>query len=71
MYFRTNSLWTCWISHTLTNSAINFIHIRTDEGIDSGITIRMAVYVVAMLFSVWSIKYFTDLFKTPKVKAWS
>ncbi|MGE5606093.1 MAG: lysostaphin resistance A-like protein [Bacteroidota bacterium] len=55
LYYRTNSLWAPIISHTLTNTALNFIHVRTDDGINNGITIRMGVYVIVMLLGVFYI----------------
>jgi membrane protease YdiL (CAAX protease family) len=58
MYIKTNSLWAPWISHTLTNSALNLLHVKTDEGMDSGIAVRMIAYVLVMLAGVWCIKQY-------------
>jgi uncharacterized protein len=62
MYIKTNSLWASWISHTLTNSTLNLLHIKTDEGIDSGLAIRMVTYVVVMLLGIGLIKYLANWF---------
>lgn len=62
MYIKTNSLWASWISHTLTNSSLNLLHIKTDEGIDSGLPIRMVTYVLVMLLGIWSIKHLANCF---------
>lgn len=70
MYLKTNSLWTSWIAHTLTNSTLNLLHIRTDEGLDGGIAIRMTVYMIVMLLSWWLIKHLANWFGTPAVKPW-
>lgn len=68
MYLKTNNLWTSWISHTFTNTCINFIHIRTDEGLDTGIAIRMSVYTIIMLLGIWLIKYLANRFGMPSIK---
>lgn len=62
MYIKTNSLWASWISHTLTNSTLNLLHIKTDEGIDSGLAIRMVTYVIVMLLGIWLIKHLANWF---------
>lgn len=68
MYLRTNNLWTSWISHTLTNTCVNLIHIRTDKGLDTGIAIRMTVFTIVMIVGIWLIKYLSELLGMPSIK---
>lgn len=70
MYISTNSLWTALISHTLTNTCVNMLHIKTDEGIDSGIAVRMSAYVVFMLLGLFAVKHLAKRFGTRQVKPW-
>ncbi len=70
LYLKTNNLWACWISHTLTNSALNFLHLKTAEGLDNSITIRMVTYVVVMAVGMLLVRYLTNVFQMPEVKPW-
>jgi membrane protease YdiL (CAAX protease family) len=66
MYVRTGSLWAPWISHTLTNSALNILHIKTDEGMDSGIAVRMTAFVIIMLFGLLFVDHAATKLGFPK-----
>ncbi|MBE3561710.1 MAG: CPBP family intramembrane metalloprotease [Ktedonobacteraceae bacterium] len=70
LYLKTNNLWACWIAHTLTNSAVNFLHVRTAEGLDKGLSIRMITFVVVMVLSILVIKQWTGWLHMPGVRPW-
>ena len=70
MYLKTNSLWAPWIAHTISNSASNFVHITTTEGIDTGLPIRMSVYTIVMFFGLFWVKQLANKHQMPEVKPW-
>ncbi|MBO8156813.1 MAG: CPBP family intramembrane metalloprotease [Bacillaceae bacterium] len=56
MFFKTESLWTPWISHVMANSVLNFIHIQTAVELDPFIMIRNVVVSNLFLLSIFLIK---------------
>ena len=70
MYFKTNSLWAPWISHVINNSTLNLLHINTLQGMDSGAMIRMPLYIILALLSMFAIKYLADKFQMDQVQPW-
>lgn len=69
-YLRTGNLWGCWAAHTLTNSAVNFLHIRSVDGVHAGLSIRMTVFAVVMLCGLVVIRRVSHLFQLPQVSPW-
>lgn len=70
MYLKTGSLWAPWLAHTLSNSASNFVHVITTEGIDPGLPIRMSVYLVVMCFTLFWIKRVANKHDMPEIEPW-
>lgn len=70
LYLKTNSLWAAWIAHTLSNSASNFLHVNTTAGLDTGLPLRMTVYLVVMLFSLFWVRQVTKKYRMPEVMPW-
>lgn len=70
LYLKTDNLWASWIAHTLANSTLNLLHITTVEGLDSGMTIRIVVYVIVSLLSLFLVKYIAKEFQMPEAKPW-
>jgi membrane protease YdiL (CAAX protease family) len=70
MYFKTGSLWTPWISHVITNSTLNLLHIDTLQGIDAGMMIRMPIFTILALLSMFLIKYMAEKFQMDEVQPW-
>lgn len=70
MYFKTNSLWAPWISHVINNSILNLFHIDTFQGMDSGMMIRMPLFTILILLSMFAIKYLAEKFNMPEVRPW-
>jgi membrane protease YdiL (CAAX protease family) len=69
-YLKTNNLWACWIAHTLTNSAVNYLHIRTADGLDGGLAVRMATFTIVMLLGTLLIKQNVSWFQMTRVQSW-
>ena len=70
MYFKTNSLWVPWISHVINNSTLNLLHIDTLQGLDAGMMIRMPLYTILALLSMFAIKFLAEKLQMAEVKAW-
>jgi membrane protease YdiL (CAAX protease family) len=70
MYLKTSSLWAPWLAHTLSNSVSNFIHVTTTEGLDPGLPVRMSVYLVVMLLSLFWVKTITKKYGMSEIEPW-
>lgn len=70
LFLKTGNLWAAWTAHTLTNTALNFLHIATAEGLDSGISIRMAVYCAIAMLGMFLVKLLAEQWQMPVVAPW-
>lgn len=70
LYLHTGNLWGSFAAHTLTNSAVNFVHIRSSEGLDTGIPLRMTIYTIVMLLGMAVIWYVSKRYKLPELQPW-
>jgi membrane protease YdiL (CAAX protease family) len=70
LYLRTGNLWGSFAAHTLTNSAVNFVHIRSSEGMDTGIPLRMATFTIVMILGMAVIWYVSKRYELSEVQPW-
>lgn len=49
LYLKTGNLWAPWLAHTLNNTVLNLLHIRTTDGLDTDLTIIHAVLGLGLL----------------------
>ena len=70
MYLKTGNLWGPWIAHVLNNTISNILHVNTADGIDTGFAMRMAVYTVVMVFSMFWIKKIAHKQQLPESLPW-
>jgi len=70
MFFKTDSLWAPWISHVISNSILNLLHIDTLQGMDAGMMIRMPVFCILALLSMFVIKYMAEKFQMDELQPW-
>ena len=70
MYFKTNSLWAPWISHVLNNTILNLLHVDTLQGMDSLMMVRMPLFTVLALLSMFLIKFLAEKFQMDEVQPW-
>lgn len=52
LYLQTGSLWSPWLAHTIHNSVLNLLHIRTMAGLDSDVLILHIAFVLGLLATV-------------------
>jgi membrane protease YdiL (CAAX protease family) len=69
-FLKTGSLWTPWIAHTLSNSVLNIVHVATPAGLDATIAIRMGLYTVVMLLSLFWVRWVARKYQMAEVEAW-
>jgi membrane protease YdiL (CAAX protease family) len=69
-YLKTNSLWAPWAAHAMSNITLNFWHVDSLAGFDSGIPIRMGVYSIVMLLSLFWVKQLTKKYHMQEVRPW-
>lgn len=70
LYFKTGSLWSAWIAHTLSNTTLNFLHVTTTAGTDTSLPVRMSVYLVIMFISLFWVKSQAQKYNMEEVKPW-
>jgi membrane protease YdiL (CAAX protease family) len=70
-YLKTGSLWAPWIAHALSNSVLNFLHVTTTDGFDSGLPVRMVVNLVVMFIGLLWVKRQAEANKMREVQPWA
>lgn len=60
MFYKSESLWTPIISHFITNTILNIVHVNSDNGLDSSIMIRNIVASNFFVLSMLLIKHFCE-----------
>ncbi len=68
LYLRTGNLWGAWAAHTLTNSALNFVHIRSSEGLNTGMTLGTTIFTTLMLAGMAVIYGASERYRLPHVQ---
>jgi membrane protease YdiL (CAAX protease family) len=71
MFLKTGNLWAPWLAHTLSNSTGNILHVSTAEGLDAGMPVRMSVYVVVMLLSLFWVRRAARREEMQEVRPWA
>ena len=71
MYLKTGNLWAAWIAHALSNTTTNFLHVTTTAGLDTGLPIRMSVYLVVMFISLFWVRHQSTKFGMQEVQPWA
>jgi len=69
-YLKTNNLWAPWVAHALSNITANFLHVDSQAGLDTGLPIRMGVYLVIMLLSMLWVRQLTRKHQVSGAMAW-
>lgn len=70
LYLCTGNLWGAVVSHFITNSAVNFLHVRVGDELDSGMAIRIGVFSLAMLLGMVVMRWATQSLGVPALKPW-
>ena len=70
LYLTTDSLWAPWIAHTISNSVLNLLHIRTLSGLDADIGILYPVFTIGYVgLILWS-GLWARRWKLPRLTPW-
>ncbi len=72
MYHRTDNLWAPFLGHTINNTALNLLFIRTAAGFQSSVDfgLFLAIWLPGHLLLIPLIAWFGRQFKMPQVKPW-
>jgi membrane protease YdiL (CAAX protease family) len=70
LYLRTDSLWAPWIAHTINNSVLNLLHIRTIGGLDTNIGVLYGIIGVGYIALLLWTAYWARRFNMPRLKPW-
>lgn len=70
LFFKTGSLWAPWLAHTIHNSALNLVHIRTVEGLDADMGVLIPVLAVGYILLVAWTKLLTGYFGLAPLRQW-
>ncbi len=71
LYLVTNNLWAAWLVHTINNSVLNMLHIRTVEGLDSDMAVLQIVLTLGYLVVILLFRVMAKRFQMPEVKPWN
>ena len=70
MYLKTDNLWAPWLAHVINNSALNLLHIRTVDGLDTDTAVLYGVIAFGYLaLLVWT-RFWTKRLQMPQVSPW-
>ena len=70
LYYKTDSLWAPWLAHTVHNSALNLIHIRTIQGLDADMGLLIPVLVIGYILLVGWTVLLSRYFDLAPLKQW-
>jgi membrane protease YdiL (CAAX protease family) len=70
LYLKTDNLWAPWLMHTINNSVLNMVHIRTIEGLDSDMVLLQVMLGVCYIAVIPLLRTLAKRFQTPEVEPW-
>jgi membrane protease YdiL (CAAX protease family) len=70
LFLKTDSLWAPWIAHTINNTILNLVHVRTAEGLDADTGVLYAVVAVGYLASLLWTKVWAKRLRMPELGPW-
>ena len=70
LFLKTDSLWAPWIAHTISNTTLNLLHIRTAAGLDAGAGLLYPMLGIGYLgLLVWT-KVWARWLRMPELEPW-
>jgi membrane protease YdiL (CAAX protease family) len=70
LFLKTDSLWAPWIAHTISNTTLNLLHIRTAAGLDADVALLGPVLTVGYLALLLWTKGWAKWLRMPELKPW-
>ncbi len=70
LYLKTDNLWAPWLAHTINNSVLNMVHIRTAEGLDSDMVLLQVMLIVCYVAVILLFRAMAKRFQMPEVRPW-
>jgi membrane protease YdiL (CAAX protease family) len=70
LFLKTDNLWAPWIAHTINNTTLNLLHIRTAAGLDADTVLLYPLLGIGYLgLLVWT-KVWARWLRMPALKPW-
>lgn len=70
LLLKTDNLWAPWIAHTINNSTLNLLHIRTIDGLDADAIVLNAVMVLGLVALLLWTRLWAQRLQMPELKPW-
>ena len=70
LFLKTDSLWASWIAHTISNTTLNLLHIRTAGGLDADTAFLGPALTVGYLALLLWTKAWARWLRMPELKPW-
>jgi membrane protease YdiL (CAAX protease family) len=70
LLLKTDSLWAPWIAHTISNTTLNLLHIRTAAGLDADTGLLGPVLTAGYLALLLWTKAWAKWLRMPELKPW-
>jgi membrane protease YdiL (CAAX protease family) len=70
LFLKTDSLWAPWIAHTISNTALNLLHVRTAAGLDADTGVLGPVLTVGYLALLLWTRVWAKYLRMPELKPW-
>jgi membrane protease YdiL (CAAX protease family) len=70
LYHKTGNLWAPWTAHTINNSVLNLVHIRTPAGLDGEVMVLYLIIVFGLIPLMLLIKLLAGRLGLPELRPW-
>ena len=70
LVLKTGSLWAPWVAHTISNTTLNLLHIRTLDGLDADIGVLYALVGAGYLALLLWTRAWAKRLRMPELKPW-
>jgi membrane protease YdiL (CAAX protease family) len=70
LLLKTDNLWAPWLAHTINNTALNLLHIRTAGGLDADTGSLYAILAVGYLLYLLWIRVWAKRLRLPELQPW-
>jgi len=70
LYLKMDNLWAPWLVHTINNTVLNMVHIRTVEGLGSDMVVLQVMLGVCYVAVILLFRAMTKRFQMSEVRPW-
>jgi membrane protease YdiL (CAAX protease family) len=70
LFLKTDNLWASWTAHTINNSTLNLLHIRTVDGLDAATAVLYPVMTVGLVALMLWTRLWAERLQMPELEPW-